>query len=418
MKLLEQGAPTHSESQKPPEVIIPEARRRRRRRRLRWVAVGLVIAAGSVALGLELSAATPRPHHGTGRSVGHRSAPPASLSFVSPKRPAALAVAPNGDLYLIDSVRDQILRLLPSGKFVVVAGNGRTGNSGNGGLATKAELRLAPHSGLVFSQNDTLYFSDSGNDEVRAVLPDGRIETVAGGGRLPLPSTVGTSVPARSAHLGTPAGLAIGPNHELYIAAGFIVRFSQRGRLFWVAGAGASKEGLQCWTPGCQVGEGHFGSASGLAFDSQGNLVVSSDDFPGWAFAIGEIRKNGAPVLIGGCRGTGGQPCAVASAADGSVIAGGSGRFYRINAGAEREHEVLVGAVVKLSHALAVVAVGDSALEAMFLNGTGIAVASNGTIYTDTEPNATGTPYSVLELTTAGRVRVLWFNDWWKTTSS
>jgi zona occludens toxin (predicted ATPase) len=38
----------------------------------------------------------------------------ASGAYVSPKAPYALAVTPNGDLLVVDSGRDQILRRLPS----------------------------------------------------------------------------------------------------------------------------------------------------------------------------------------------------------------------------------------------------------------------------------------------------------------
>jgi serine/threonine-protein kinase len=173
---------------------------------------------------------------------------------VSPKYPDALAVAPNGDLYLVDSGRDEILRRLPSDEFQVVAGNGREGRSGAAGLATRAALRLAGDSGPAIAENGTVYFADTGNDEVRAVLSDGQIETVAGGGSLSLPSAHGVTVPAHAAGLRDPTGLAIGPNHELCIASRFIVRLAADGLLYWVAGSSVAN-GALCATPGCPVGE-------------------------------------------------------------------------------------------------------------------------------------------------------------------
>ena len=99
------------------------------------------------------------------------------------KHPYGLTVARNGDLYIVDVGRDQVLRRLPSGKFHVVAGDGRRGFSGDGGLATAAELNLSVSSGIVIANDGTLYIADSGNDRVRAVSPDGTIRTVAGDGR-------------------------------------------------------------------------------------------------------------------------------------------------------------------------------------------------------------------------------------------
>jgi len=52
---------------------------------------------------------------------------------VVPLRPTALAVGPNGNLYVADQSRNQILERLPDGTFVVVAGTGAAGYSGDGG---------------------------------------------------------------------------------------------------------------------------------------------------------------------------------------------------------------------------------------------------------------------------------------------
>src|SRR5713101_4761980 len=68
-----------------------------------------------------------------------------------------------------------------------VAGNGREGFSGDGGPATKAELRQ-PHS-IQFDRTGYLYICDIGNNRIRKVdLGAGVISTFAGTGeRLPTP---------------------------------------------------------------------------------------------------------------------------------------------------------------------------------------------------------------------------------------
>ena len=83
---------------------------------------------------------------------------------------------------IVDAGNDQILKQRAGGPFEVVAGDGRQGSAGDGGPATKAELRLTGFSGIVVSSTGTLYIGDSGNSRVRAVTPDGNIETVAGNG--------------------------------------------------------------------------------------------------------------------------------------------------------------------------------------------------------------------------------------------
>jgi hypothetical protein len=65
------------------------------------------------------------------------------LVTVRPEQPQALTVAPDGTLFVVDTGRDQVLRLVAGGRFVVFAGDGRRGFSGDGGPAVDAELRLS-----------------------------------------------------------------------------------------------------------------------------------------------------------------------------------------------------------------------------------------------------------------------------------
>ena len=220
-------------------------------------------------------------------------------------------MASDGTLVLVDPGRDQVLRRLADGRFVIVAGSGRRGFSGDGGLATRAELRLSGNSGLALAPDGTIYLSDSGNDRVRAVLADGDIETVAGGGHLALPTSLRGRVPATSASLRDPAGLAFGPDEDLYIAASFIVRLTSLGQLTWVAGSDDAK-GPICYTRGCPVREFNFVGADGLAFDGSGDLFVSSSNLPGAGFALAEVQVDGRTVYVRGMRGEGGMPAAIA----------------------------------------------------------------------------------------------------------
>ena len=151
---------------------------------------------------------------------------PNTLATVAPKQPGDLAVGPNGELYIADIGRQQILRRLPNGHFEVVAGTGIAGDSGDGGRATQAELDN-PGS-LAIARNGTLYFVQSGrtkvsggilNSVVREIAPNGVITTIIGQdpncGVVPSNSI---SVPAKSAEFNG-AWLSIGSNDQLDIAA-------------------------------------------------------------------------------------------------------------------------------------------------------------------------------------------------------
>lgn len=54
--------------------------------------------------------------------------------------PSALAVSPDGDLLIDNQGTNQILERSRNGALSAFAGDGRTGQAGDGGLATTAEL--------------------------------------------------------------------------------------------------------------------------------------------------------------------------------------------------------------------------------------------------------------------------------------
>jgi DNA-binding beta-propeller fold protein YncE len=172
------------------------------------------------------------------------SSPPAGEA-VSLLAPHALAVGPTGTLYVVDPERDEVLADDGPGAFRVVAGDGRRGFGGDGGPALDAQLRLDDDSGIAVSENGTLYVADSGNDRVRAVSPNGTIETVLGNGAAPSAQAAGrlgfSPTAAHSFTLGAPQGLALAPNGDLVVAASAVVRLSPDGMVSWVAGGPAEQ---------------------------------------------------------------------------------------------------------------------------------------------------------------------------------
>ena len=215
------------------QALIKEARRRRRRRWAARLLVGVVLLGGGGAVAVLTISGTRSASGGASATGG---VPPTAVGGPL-KHPYGLTVARNGDLYVVDVGRDQVLRRLPSGKFHVVAGDGRRGFSGDGGPATAAALNLSVSSGIVIANDGTLYIADAGNDRVRAVSPDGTIKTVAGDGRSGRDDgLILRTTPAFEASFGAPSGLAIGPNGDLYIAAGNVLRLTPGGLIEWVAG--------------------------------------------------------------------------------------------------------------------------------------------------------------------------------------
>ncbi|MHB1721058.1 MAG: NHL repeat-containing protein, partial [Acidimicrobiales bacterium] len=127
--------------------------------------------------------------------------------------PSGLAVAPNGDVYISDAGNNRVRMVNPSGIITTVAGTGVAGFSGDGGPATAAELDYP--NGLALGPDGGLFIADRNNQRIREILPDGIITTVAGNGEV---GYTGENVPALSEALNYPAGVAVGPSGNLYIA--------------------------------------------------------------------------------------------------------------------------------------------------------------------------------------------------------
>jgi streptogramin lyase len=100
--------------------------------------------------------------------------------------------------------------------IVTVAGDGiepTTSAYGDGGLAINA--RFKEPIGIAVGADGSVFVADQTDDRVRKIDPSGSITTVAGGGTGGLGAE---GVPATTATLGEPRGLAIGPDGSLYLA--------------------------------------------------------------------------------------------------------------------------------------------------------------------------------------------------------
>jgi sugar lactone lactonase YvrE len=116
--------------------------------------------------------------------------------------PVGVAISPDGSLFIADTNNHRVRRIDHGGNIVLFAGSGRAAFGGDGGPATAADLNLP--TGLAFDSAGNVYIADSGNNRVRKVAPDGTITTIAGDG------TPGV--------LGGPSAVAVSPSGVLFIA--------------------------------------------------------------------------------------------------------------------------------------------------------------------------------------------------------
>ena len=136
--------------------------------------------------------------------------------------PEGLAVTPAGDVYVSQNTYSylnqttqqfsQIVLKISNGMIAIVAGNGTSGYSGDGGPATQAQL--ADPSGVALDEAGNLYIADAGNHVIRKVS-NGVITTVAGGNPG---SSSGDGGPAINAALTGPNGIAVDALGRLYIS--------------------------------------------------------------------------------------------------------------------------------------------------------------------------------------------------------
>ncbi len=93
--------------------------------------------------------------------------------------PSGIATDSNGNAFFTVTGQNIVLKLDPNGALTLVAGNGTPGFSGDGGLATNAQL-TSPM-GIALDGAGSLYIADYGNARIRKVQ-NGIISTIGGGG--------------------------------------------------------------------------------------------------------------------------------------------------------------------------------------------------------------------------------------------
>lgn len=183
---------------------------------------------------------------------------------------SSLAVGSDGSLILADFGNYRIRKVSLTSVITTIAGNGLESYSGDGGPAINAQLNIRLGNGLAVRGLGDVFFSDSRNLRVRRILPDGSVNTIAGNGTS---GDFGDGGLAISAQFGSPLGLALDPTGNLYFADGFnrVRKISPLGILTTIAGTGTSINSVDN-VPATTVS---LNSPVGVALDSMGNLFIA-----------------------------------------------------------------------------------------------------------------------------------------------
>lgn len=135
---------------------------------------------------------------------------PADQTPLSPI--SGIAVDEDGDVFLTDPSSCRVLEV-SNGEISSIAGVGRCGFGGDGGMASAATLNR-PSGIAVDPSGKRIYVSDTDNHRIR-VIEGGNISTFAGTGTG---GVSGSGGPPLLADLSGPRGIALSANGDLFVA--------------------------------------------------------------------------------------------------------------------------------------------------------------------------------------------------------
>ncbi|MGJ5814864.1 DUF3472 domain-containing protein [Paludibaculum fermentans] len=230
-------------------------------------------------------------------------------------QPQGVALDAAGNLFIADVANQRIRKVNPEGIIATVAGNGSCCYSGDNGPATIAQL--GSPQGVAVDGDNNLFIADSGGARVRKVGPSGIITTFAGSGTA---GYSGDGGPAVKAQLSYPIAAAVNSSGELYIADSYnhaIRKISSDGTISTVAGTG--ERGYS--GDGGPANRAQLNSPNGIALDHAGRLLIADTG----SRLVRVVGTNGTITTVAGNGGNGntgdGGPAASAEISSPSGVA-------------------------------------------------------------------------------------------------
>ena len=184
--------------------------------------------------------------------------------------PQGIGIDSNRNIYIGDTSNHCIRKVTPGGTITTIAGTGTAGFAGDGGPATSALLNQPV--GVSVDSSGNIYVADYWNQRVRMITPGGTISTVAGTGTG---GNSGDGGLATAANLGNPMDVRLDTAGNLYVtnySSHTIRKITRAGIISTVVGTGTGGyavggNGLATSTP--------LKTPVNLALDSAGNLYVA-----------------------------------------------------------------------------------------------------------------------------------------------
>ena len=222
---------------------------------------------------------------------------PATQALLS--NPWAVALDKQGNLYIADADNHRIRKVDTTGTITTIAGNGRQGSAGDGGVALNAELNYPD--GVAIDGFGNLYIADVGNSIIRKVDTMGVITRVAGTtGQAGFSGDGGRAIEAK---LNNPKRVSVTSTGIIYVidkGNDRIRKIDINGIITTVVGNGKGYGG-----DNGSATSALLNSPSDLAIDGRGNLFIA--DTENHRIRKVDAATNNISTIAGTLKGYGGD---------------------------------------------------------------------------------------------------------------
>ncbi len=199
---------------------------------------------------------------------------PIALAFKNLKAVGGVCTDYSGNIYVSDQEEHVVMKLSEGGSLTTYAGV--AGSAGRNGTLTNvaaATARFNKPMGLCCDKSGNVYVADSVNNQIRVITPDRRVSHVAGNG-LGIAGFVNSTLDGGTAQFNNPVDVAIDSAGVLYVCdkGNHAIRMIKGGKVITIAGNGSSGdvENEQLYGANKAV----LNSPNSIALDPEGNILI------------------------------------------------------------------------------------------------------------------------------------------------
>lgn len=197
--------------------------------------------------------------------AGHSGSTNGILAAARFQVPAGMTHDAAGNVYIVERSNHSVRKITPEGVVTLLAGGGNCAAIDGADVSA----RFCTPRAIAADPAGNLYVADTGNHTIRKITPAGMVTTLAGMAGAAGPDN-GMGAAAR---FNNPMGVAVSAAGDLYVAdssSHVIRRITADGTVSTIAGMAGSSGSAD------GIGSGaRFSGPAGLAFDTEGRLVVS-----------------------------------------------------------------------------------------------------------------------------------------------